>query len=167
MCGGAAAEAPNNALALAAFTAAVASNTTLGLLGATAALDATCVTSLEVFPPEGDLICGGDPGEPGYAGFGVLRAGTLRNTQYSTPAVPGVASPGTAITTQRLFDPSGRGTIAPRNAATGAGGLHKPSLRVPEVGGNPNNPNYLANTDPNNVAPSNENDYVRDRTIAA
>src|SRR6266568_4004629 len=97
----------NNTGALTAFTlAAVASNTTLGLLGATTALDQTCVTSLEVFPPEGDLMCGGDPGEPGYAGFGVLRAGTLRNTQYSTPAVPGVASPGTAIpASARLFDP--------------------------------------------------------------
>src|SRR2546423_13649458 len=159
MCGGAAAEAPNNALALAAFTAAASSNTAVGLLAATAALDQTCVTSLEVFPPEGDLMCGGDPGEPGYAGFGVLRAGPLRNTQYSTPAVPGVASPGTAITTQRLFDPTapGTGLITPRNAA-GVGGLRKPSLRVPPHG-NQNAPGYVVNTDPDNVAPSNENDY--------
>jgi cytochrome c peroxidase len=159
----------NNPLALAAFTAAAgASNTTVGLLGATAALDATCVTSLEVWPPEGDLMCGGDPGEPGYAGFGVLRA-VGRNTQYSTPAVPNITSPGTPIpASARLFDPTrpGTGLIQPRNAA-GAGGLRKPSLRIPEVGGSPANPNYLANTDPNTVAPSNENDYVRDRTVAA
>src|SRR2546423_13586091 len=157
MCGGAAAEAPNNALALAAFTAAASSNTAVGLLAATAALDQTCVTSLEVFPPEGDLMCGGDPGEPGYAGFGVLRAGALRNTQYSTPAVPGVAAPGTAITTQRLFDPTrpGTGLILPRNPATGVGGLRKPSLRVPEAGGTPLNPHYLTNIDPNDVLPSN------------
>src|SRR5260370_4613957 len=120
----------------------MASNSVPGLLAATAALDQTCVTSLEVFPPEGDLMCGGDPGEPGYAGFGVLGPGAAHPTQYSTPAVPGVASPGTAITTQRLFDPT-RGTIQPRNPATGAGGLRKPSLRVPEFGGSPTNPNYL------------------------
>ena len=35
------------------------------------------------------------------------------------------------------------------------------------MGGNGSNPNYLINTDPNNVVPSNENDYIRDRNVAA
>jgi len=50
---------------------------------------------------------------------------------------------------------------------TGAGGLRKPSLRVPEVGGRPNRPNYLVNANPDDVTPSNENDYVQNRNVAA
>ena len=80
---------------------------------------------------------------------------------YSTPGVPGVASPGTVIpAAARLYDPV-RGLIQPRDATTGVGGLHKPSLRVPEAGGDPSNPHYLANIDPNDVTDSNENDYYR------
>jgi cytochrome c peroxidase len=119
----------------------------------------TCMVTTEVVPPEGSTICGGDPGEPNYGGFGVNRA-----DGYSTPAVPGVASPGTAITTQRLFDPT-RGAILPRNAS-GAGGLRKPSLRVPPYG-TPSAPGYDVNVEADAVAPSNENDYVRDRQLAA
>ncbi len=116
----------------------------------------TCVNNLELVPPEGTQLCGFDPGEPNYSGFGVLNT-----TGYSTPAVPGVASPGTFIlATDRLYDPT-RGLIQPRSPGTGAGGLRKPSLRVPEAGGSPSNPNYLANTNPDDVTPSNENDYYR------
>lgn len=115
-----------------------------------------CVTNLELVPPEGTQLCGHDPGEPSYPGFGVNSP-----TGYSTPAIPGVLAAGTPIpSASRLFDPT-RGTIQPRNATTGAGGLMKPSLRIPENGGTPANPNYLLNIDPNNTTPSTENDYYR------
>src|SRR5205807_9257670 len=138
-----------------------------------------------VVPAEGSMICGGDTGEPSYFGFGVNNP-----SGYSRPAVPG----GTlAITSQcdgtyrpgctvnplpagaRLFDPAGRGNIIRRanggDPLTGAGGtgpngLRKPSLRVPPYG-NRANPGYLVNTNANNVVPSNENDYVRNRQKAA
>jgi cytochrome c peroxidase len=193
----------NNAL-LATFNSAAGAGTNGGRLIATGLLNTpltsdNCVVTTEVFPPEGDTMCGGDPGEPGYAGFGVLRptSGTPnRTTQYSTPAVPGgttslrcvvndtsttscstlgascgtggsgrcaliVSTPATA----QLFDPSGRGPIGPRTPA-GAGGLKKPSIRIAPYSAD-GTPNYLANTDPAEVAPSNENDYVRDRNVAA
>jgi cytochrome c peroxidase len=121
-----------------------------------------CVTNLELVPPEGTTLCGMDPGEPGYAGFGVLNGVLTRPRQYSTPALSGgPTSPGTFIsTTARLFDPT-RGIIQARSTSTGAGGLRKPSLRVPEAGGTPSSPNYLLNTNANNTTPSNENDYYR------
>jgi cytochrome c peroxidase len=123
----------------------------------------TCVSNLELVPPEGTILCGRDPGEPGYAGFGVFNPVTLF-TGYSTPAVPtSLLAPGNPSTPlpsfARLFDPT-RGFILARNPATGAGGLRKPSLRVPPIG-SPSNPGYLVNTDPNNTTPSNENDYYR------
>ena len=136
----------------------------------------TCVLTKELFPaPENSLTCGGDTGEPNYAGFGVLNP-----RGYSTPAVPGVASPGTAITSQRLYAPgrvapeASNGTILPRDAQ-GRFGLRKPSLRVATAGGTPTSPNYLINRtdtgpvalDPSALTPSNENDYIRDRTAAA
>jgi len=126
----------------------------------------TCVVSLELVPPEGALLCGGDPGEPSYFGFSVFGNGL----GYSTPAIRNVATRGTPISglgsgNHRLYDPE-RGFINARNPGTGVGGLRKPSLRVPEAGGTPNNPNYLVNTDPNNVTDSNENDYIRNRTVA-
>jgi cytochrome c peroxidase len=117
--------------------------------------------------PEGSIICGGDPGEPGYLGFGVLGGNPpARAEQYSAPAVPGIASPQTTIpTTARLYDPARTPNfIQPRNAG-GVFGLRKPSLRVPP-GGNPNNPGYLVNSeanlaaDPSALEPSNENDYL-------
>ena len=129
---------------------------------------------------EGVQICGGDPGEPGYAGFGVLE--TPNDDQYSTPAVPGgtrtVAPDGTptvgSIIGRRLFDPAG---CAERNAespgsCSGAGvinRLRKPTLR-PTPGGQPN---YLQNSvanladDPTALTPSNENDYYRGNNRAA
>ncbi len=119
-----------------------------------------CAISLELTPPEGSTLCGGDPGEPGNPLFGI------NNNGYSVPAVPGVASVGSTIpTTARLFDPN-RGVIEARNPTTGAGGLNKPSLRIPAAGGTPLHPNYLINTDPNNVTHSNENDYVMNATVA-
>ena len=122
----------------------------------------TCVTTLELVPPEGTTLCGNDPGEPNYSGFGVFNP-----RGYSTPAIRGVTAPANTIpATARLFDPT-RGVIRARNPVTGFGGLRKPSLRVPSVGGRPNRPNYLVNTNPDDVTPSNENDYVRDRNVAA
>jgi hypothetical protein len=53
--------------------------------------DYVCVVTAEIQPgiPEGSIICGGDPGEPGYLGFGTMRQGSLaRVVQYSTPALP-------------------------------------------------------------------------------
>lgn len=166
-----------NALAAGLFAAA-AGNGAAGL--ATPFLDATCVATTELYPaPEGAFTCGGDPGEPGgrnLLNINILPAfGVNTASAYSRPAVPGVASPATPLAgatstgglTARLYDQTRGGSIPPRSATTGAGGLRKPSLRVPAAGGTPANPNYLKNTDPNNVTPSNENDYVRNRTVAA
>src|SRR5688500_12021453 len=96
--------------------------------------------------PEGSLITGGDQGEPGYEGFGVLES--PRDDQYSTPAVPGPTGPATVLTgANRLFDPA-RGFIQPRSGAVG--GLRKPSLRITDndlgVNGTPSNPDYLVNS---------------------
>jgi cytochrome c peroxidase len=123
------------------------------------------IVNLEAVPPEGTTLVGRDPGEPNYAGFAVNDP-----TGYSTPAVS-LAAGANATTVinplvDRLFDPAGRGIIQPRDPVTGIGGLRKPSLRVPEAGGSPGNPNYLINTDPEDVTPSNENDYVVDRNTA-
>jgi hypothetical protein len=99
----------------------------------------------------------------------------LRSNGYSNPAVPG-SSPGGISANQRLYDPtrpSSQRFIEPRDPNTGAGGLHKPSLRIPQVGGSPVRPNYLINSaarlasNPALLAPSNENDYVRDRDAAS
>lgn len=125
-----------------------------------------CLTQVEAWPPEGTIICGGDPGEPGYAGFGVQ---SILPRMYSTAAVPtsfNPNSPGDPSTplpaTAQLFDPT-RGFIAPRTGAIG--GLNKPSLRIAPFSGT-GVPNYLVNVNPDDVAPSNENDYVRDRVVA-
>ncbi|HSB69947.1 MAG TPA: hypothetical protein VLT62_11495 [Candidatus Methylomirabilis sp.] len=136
------------------------------LLLTTLSLDrpANCIVTTETIPPEGSTVCGGDPGEPNYGGFGVFRA-----NGYSTPAIRAVPSATTPISNigtgnHRLFDPE-RGFINARNATTGVGGLRKPSLRVPPIG-IPSAPGYTANTDPNEVTASNENDYVRNGTVA-
>lgn len=100
-----------------------------------------CVVTVEpIPPPEGSILCGGDPGEPGYLGFGVLGNRRARRAQYSTPAVPGKTGPADVLTTSdRLYDPA-RGRIRPRGPG-GGGGLRKPSLRVPPIG-RPANPGY-------------------------
>ena len=119
--------------------------------------------------PEGGLITGGDPGEPGYAGFGVRLNGPARDEQYSLPAVPGKTGPEHVLTaSNRLFDPA-RGNIQPRNGA--AQGLRKPSLRINPWGG-PGEPGYTVNSeadlalDPTALVPSSENDYFRGTTRA-
>jgi cytochrome c peroxidase len=132
----------------------------------------TCITSTET--PEGISICGGDPGEPVFGQpNGPGPAFGFRNlAAYSVPAIqlpaasrnPSAPIPASA----RLFDPQ-RGLIAPYVPGTGQGGLRKPSLRKADVGGtgnNANGPNYLINVDTNNVVPSSENDYIRNRTRA-
>ena len=117
---------------------------------------------------EGDLITGGDPGEPGFAGFGVLLDVLERGEQYSVPAVPGKTGPAHVLTTSdRLFDPA-RGTIQPRSG--GLQGLRKPSLRLKP--GSPGTPGYFSNSepklarDPAALTPSNENDYFKGTTRA-
>ena len=133
-----------------------------------------CIIQTEVVPPESSTICGGDTGEPNFAGFGVFAP-----NGYSMPAVP-FSTPTNIPAFAPLFAP-GRtfpeaigGIILPRNAS-GMFGLRKPSLRVATAGGTSTNPNYLRNRtnggpvalDPAALTPSNENDYVRDRTLAA
>lgn len=119
--------------------------------------------------PEGSIICGGDTGEPGYVGFGVILPDN--STQYSLSAMPGLTGPADSIVGWPLYDPA-RGFILPRDPVTGEGGLRKPSLRVPEFGGTPAQPNYVINSaanleaDPAALAPSNENDYIAGTTFA-
>ena len=134
----------------------------------------TTIRNVEIINgQEGQLITGGDTGEPGYAGFGFLRGAARRPEQYSTPALPlndlpaaqRVASAnivqGLGSGNRRLFDPA-RGFINPRNPNSGAGGLRKPSLRVPPYG-QPANPGLEVNVDPADVVASSENDYLRQR----
>jgi len=141
-----------------------------------------CVTTVEpIPPPEGSILCGYDPGEPGYAGFGVLLRGRGRQQQYSVPAVPGGTvlnddlenGPKSDITGLKMFDPV-RGFINPRRYSAAIGGLRRPSLRAQgQIGagmgrihnGSPANPDYLHNSadalddEPAALLPSNENDY--------
>ncbi|MHC4179757.1 MAG: hypothetical protein ACYSWU_19790, partial [Planctomycetota bacterium] len=131
------------------------------------------------YAPEGSTICGGDPGEPGYLGFGVLGdpgmgmgMGSATPVQYSAPSVPlgAGADPTTSIIGAQLFDPDPeRGFITNRPPGGGMGanqGLQKPSLRIPPFGTG-GNPGYLENSElalddePHELAPSNENDYFR------
>ncbi len=128
-----------------------------------------CVTVTEANPPEGSLLCGGDPGEPSYGGFG-FRLGTAANpTGYSTPAVPlngllpGLRVPGVNVQALRLYDPAGceeRNAESP-GSCTGQGVIHrlrKPTIRLTPTGATAD---YVQNVDPNNVKASNENDFIR------
>jgi len=144
---------------------------------------------------EGVNLCGGDPGEPNYFGFGQLD--DPDNPQgYSTPAVPLPA--GATLATildpavDRLYDPV-RGFIGVRDPVSGGidttfdpnttGLLRKPSLRIVEFGGTGALPNYAYNNAENLLAraaealddsenapaylvPSNENDYYAGATRA-
>src|SRR6266478_4890348 len=149
-----------------------------------------------IFP----LLCATEIfGSGSLAGFGcednvglpVVGAGT--GTWYSTPAVPapnfllgmamqipngglGTITTGTSVILNPasgflLRDPARGGVIQPLNIATGVGGLHKPTLRKAEFGGNGLAPNYLWNStgaasatrpDPTgaDLQVSNENDFV-------
>jgi cytochrome c peroxidase len=128
-----------------------------------------CVLVTEANPPEGSMLCGGDPGEPNYGGFGFRVGSAGSPTGYSTPAVPlnslpaFARNPGVNVQSLRLYDPAG---CAERNAespgsCTGQGvvqRLRKPTLRLRPNGADLD---YVQNSDPNNVKHSNENDYIR------
>ena len=161
-----------------AYANAVTAGTAGGLLTATLLQDfpllgGTCVVTVEPFPaPEGATACGGDPGEPGGART-LPVFGRHRADAYSRPAV--LPSPTASTTplagaavggpiTARLFDATRGGAILPRTGA--AGGLKKPSLRIAPWSSD-GSPNYLTNIDPENTVPSSENDYIRDRSVAA
>jgi len=133
-----------------------------------------CITSTEPIPVEGAQVCGGDPGEPGYLGFGVLgTTAAQRRAAYSTPALPlplAFRSPQANIATAvqqgaRLVDPAGcadRNAESPESCTTVAGGGAINRLRKPTLRSTPSSqPNYAQNTEPDDVAPSNENDYYR------
>jgi Di-haem cytochrome c peroxidase len=161
--------------------ASLASNNTIPFLCATEALGI----------PLAGPICEDNMGLP--------RVGQSTTSWYSIPAVPApnlpaamlMQVPNGGITTTdpgsvaptgtgfiinpaagfRLVDPARGGVIQPLNIATGVGGLHKPSLRKAEFGGNGTNPNYLWNSalgasgsrpDPTgaDLQPSNENDFA-------
>jgi cytochrome c peroxidase len=137
---------------------------------------AACIISTEPIPVEGAQVCGGDPGEPGYLGFGVPPSTSgQRAAAYSTPALPLPAAfrpPGVDPRTvniaaaiqagARLTDPAG---CAQRNlespgSCVGNGQIVR--LRKPTLRATPSSaPDYDDNIDPNNVEPSNENDYYR------
>ncbi|MBT2303259.1 hypothetical protein J7E70_22685 [Variovorax paradoxus] len=139
--------------------------------------------------PEGSIICGGEPGDPGYAGFGTLLDAATRGQQYSVPAFPLPASVPAAqrygafdITSLsgfgtgdlRLFDPAGcdaRNLESP-GSCDGEGfinWLRKPTLRQTPGA----LPNFAVNSaanlagDPSALKPSNENDYYRGNDRAA
>lgn len=134
-----------------------------------AADTSACVVVTEFNPPEGSILCGGDPGEPNYAGFSVFNS-----NGYSTPAIRNVASPGTPISAigtgnHRLFDPAGcgaRNAVAP-GSCVAAGFLTR--LKTPTLRPNPNaQPNYLKNSvatlaanGADTLVASNENDYIQ------
>jgi cytochrome c peroxidase len=138
-----------------------------------------CIVSTEATPAEGAIICGADPGEPGYAGFSVFSA-----TGYSTPAIRNVASPSTPISglgtgDHRLFDPTGcaeRNAVSPGSCASGGflNWLLKPTVRPRPFGTTAQvQPNYLLNSVANltangedSLVPSNENDYFAGNTLA-
>ncbi|HZD09845.1 MAG TPA: hypothetical protein VE553_00740, partial [Candidatus Binatia bacterium] len=130
--------------------------------------DYVCMVGTEVNPPEGSVICGGDPGIPGYAGFGVYDSNS-----YSTPAIRGIYSPTVPIPLPiagdyRLFDPGG---CADRNAESSGScdgdgfvnWLLRPTVRETRYG----QPDYLQNSVANlalygedTLEASNENDYI-------
>lgn len=118
--------------------------------------------------PEGSIICGGDPGEPGFLGFGTLAGNAISYWRaYSTPAFPLAGSPATRnpardITagfpalgqgSKRLFDPAGcdeRNAESPGACEPGSGNrggfinrLRKPTLRATPSAP----PNYLLNSE--------------------
>jgi cytochrome c peroxidase len=120
-----------------------------------------CIPNVEV--PEVGFLLGRDPGEPaGYSRQAVnTPAGAFGNLLGAMPNP--FLNP--------IVDGAGN-RIIPRNAATGVGGLKKPSIRVPPYG-SPEAPGYLVNSVDNlavhgaaSLAPSNENDYVRGPTLA-
>lgn len=143
-------------------------DTTTTTYPATYGGDPVCMVTTEVVPPENSILCGGDPGIPGYAGFGVFD-----DESYSTPAVPGSTK---TSAFGPLVDPAGCGD---RNSTLGGAGscigqgeivrLLKPTLRP-----TPNEvPLYVVNSIANLTAngedslePSNENDYVQNRGAA-
>ena len=106
---------------------------------------------------------------------GGLSTGTGNGVAYTGNGVivnPGASTPSAPIGNFRLVDPARGGVVNPLNISSGVGGLHKPSLRKAEVGGNGTYPNYLWNSldsthnggraDPTgaDLQPSNENDYI-------
>jgi cytochrome c peroxidase len=116
-----------------------------------------CIIGTELVPPEGAQLCGGDTGEPGSLTYLTADQQQSRGSQYSNLATQSLSksAPG------NLLQPGTMNTsINNRNFVSGVGGLDKPSITVPPYG-NQANPGYLSNTDPNNVAASNENDYLR------
>ena len=134
------------------------------------------------FVDEGITVCGGDPGEPGWAGFGVLEADSAGHTR-SRPFQARLA-PVTPSHRPTDCDDPARGVIEPRADGTAGDlthGLRRPSLRVCSGSGGvagtncgtPANPAYLLNSeanlaaDPAALVPSNENDYYRGATRAA
>lgn len=135
-----------------------------------------CMVGTEAIPPEGSIICGGDPGEPGYAGFGVLDLAE----GYSVPAVPGVADATTPIAGQPLYDPAGcddRNAELPGSCVdAGDGGGNIVRLLRPTVRNTANGlPDYLQNSvaelaefglgGVEALTPSNENDYYRGNNL--
>ena len=134
-------------------------------------------------------VCEDNLGLPTRTGMNQVLGNSDPSAWYSLPAVPapnfitgmrmqipngtlpfttGAAIPVSYAAGWRLIDPGGRGVIEPRNPVTGVGGLRKPSLRVPDFGGNGLEPNYLYNSEASlaarggaaTLATSNENDYA-------
>lgn len=149
------------------YNAPVKPDFTVPRSGVPTLADLVCITTTEAVPPEGSVLCGGDPGEPGYAGFGVWSS-----AGYSTPAVPGGTVSGTSpaqasdVTGLTLRDPAGclaRALESP-GSCIGTGTivrLRKPTVRATPVA----QPNFVQNVDPANVRPSSENDYMRGNTF--
>jgi cytochrome c peroxidase len=113
-------------------------------------LTEVCIATTETIPPEGSTLCGGDLGEP--TGYSSLATGSASKT-----------APGS------LIEPETAAPLVARDFVSGLGGLEKPSVTisgtlpdgVTTFTGSQTSPAYTANVDPENMVPSNENDYIR------
>ena len=90
-----------------------------------------------------------------------------RRRGYSTPAVPGVTAPGNAGAGRRAPVRSDPRRDPTRNSFTEAAGCASRRCAFRRTAAGRTAPTTWSRREPDDVTPSNENDYVRDRNVAA